>query len=43
MHEDEILKRLGEATERVSRRVLDYERRHQARSTILMASEGAPA
>ncbi|MEV5875332.1 hypothetical protein AB0L75_14065 [Streptomyces sp. NPDC052101] len=43
MDEDEILKRLGEATERVTRRVLDYERRHQARSTVLMASEGVPA
>ncbi|WP_158692836.1 hypothetical protein [Streptomyces roseochromogenus] len=43
MHEDEIRKRLGEASERVTRRVLDYERRHQARSTILMASAGVLA
>ncbi|WP_369387394.1 hypothetical protein AB5J72_07085 [Streptomyces sp. CG1] len=43
MHEDEIRKRLGDASERVARRVLDYERRHQARSTILMACEGVPA
>ncbi|MBP2052022.1 bacterioferritin (cytochrome b1) [Streptomyces griseochromogenes] len=43
MHEDEILKRLGEATERVTRRVLEYERRHQARSTVLMTAEGVPA
>ncbi|MFI1766632.1 hypothetical protein ACH41H_31895 [Streptomyces sp. NPDC020800] len=43
MHEDEVVKRLGEANERVTRRVLDYERRHQARATVLMASEGVPA
>ncbi|MEU9440921.1 hypothetical protein AB0D42_08350 [Streptomyces sp. NPDC048304] len=43
MHEDEIVKRLSEATERVTRRVLDYERRHQARASVLAAAERVPA
>ncbi|MEU6770164.1 hypothetical protein [Streptomyces sp. NPDC046759] len=43
MQEDEILKRLGDATERITRRALDYERRHQARSSILTTAERVPA
>ncbi|WP_151484367.1 hypothetical protein [Streptomyces albicerus] len=43
MTADEILKRLGDAESVHTRRVLDYERRHQARSTILRAAERVPA
>jgi hypothetical protein len=43
MNAGEIRKRLGDAEESVTRRVLDYERRHQARSTILAAAERVPA
>ncbi|MET8806354.1 hypothetical protein [Streptomyces sp. NPDC004546] len=41
MTADEILKRLGDAEPGHCRRVLDYERRHQARTTILRAAERA--
>lgn len=43
MNEDEIIKRLGDAEEGLTRRVLSYERRHQARSNILAAAERVPA
>ncbi|MBV7696875.1 hypothetical protein [Streptomyces sp. TRM70350] len=43
MDEDEIVKRLGDAEESLTRRVLTYERRHQARSSILSAAERIPA
>ncbi|NWF30267.1 hypothetical protein HW130_29100 [Streptomyces sp. PKU-EA00015] len=43
MHEDEIVKRLADAEEGLTRRVLTYERRHQARSSILTAAERIPA
>ncbi|MBX9393635.1 hypothetical protein K4749_08535 [Streptomyces sp. TRM72054] len=43
MHEDEIIKRLGDGEESLTRRVLTYERRHQARSSILSAAERIPA
>ncbi|WP_179382047.1 hypothetical protein, partial [Streptomyces sp. SA15] len=43
MNEDEIMKRLGDAEEGLTRRVLTYERRHQARSSILAAAERVPA
>ncbi|NMI56009.1 hypothetical protein FNV62_07485 [Streptomyces sp. RLB3-17] len=43
MHADEILKRLADAESGLTRRVLDYERRHHARSTILAAAERAHA
>ncbi|RMB85825.1 hypothetical protein [Streptomyces shenzhenensis] len=39
MNEDEILKRLGDAGGSLTRRVLEYERRHQARPTVLTAAE----
>ncbi|MFF3878329.1 hypothetical protein [Streptomyces sp. NPDC001978] len=39
MKSGEIVKRLGDAEESLTRRVLEYERRHQARSTILKAAE----
>ncbi|MFF2515768.1 hypothetical protein [Streptomyces sp. NPDC058086] len=39
MNAGEIRKRLGDAEEGLTRRVLEYERRHQARSTILAAAE----
>ncbi|MGW1803050.1 hypothetical protein ACWCQN_46365 [Streptomyces sp. NPDC001984] len=41
MTAEEILKRLAEAEAHHARRVLDYERRHQARSTIFRAAERA--
>ncbi|MFI6358702.1 hypothetical protein ACIBJF_40265 [Streptomyces sp. NPDC050743] len=41
MTADEILKRLGDAEPGHCRRVLEYERRHQARTTILRAAERA--
>jgi hypothetical protein len=43
MNEDEILKRLGDADSGLTRRVREYEHRHQARSTILTATEQVPA
>lgn len=43
MNEDEIIKRLGDTEAGLTRRVLDYERRHQARSPILAAAEPAHA
>lgn len=43
MNEDEIIKRLGDAEESLTRRVLTYERRHEARSSILSAAERIPA
>ncbi|MFC9916424.1 hypothetical protein [Streptomyces sp. NPDC059862] len=43
MTANEIVKRLGDAEPIHVRRVLDYERRHQARSTILKAAERVPA
>lgn len=43
MNADEIIKRLGDTEAGRTRRVLDYERRHQARSTILTAAEPAHA
>lgn len=43
MNAGDIRKRLADAGEGVTRRVLDYERRHQARSTILAAAERVPA
>ncbi|MBC9728256.1 hypothetical protein [Streptomyces sp. TRM68367] len=43
MNEDEIIKRLGEAEEGLTRRALGYERRHQARSSILSTAERVPA
>lgn len=43
MNEDEITKRLGDAEEGLTRRVLTYERRHQARSSILSAADRVPA
>jgi hypothetical protein len=39
MNAEEIRKRLGGAEESLTKRVLDYERRHQARSTILTTAE----
>ncbi|MFE2972836.1 hypothetical protein ACFXKC_56855 [Streptomyces sp. NPDC059340] len=39
MNAGEIRKRLGDAEESLTRRVLEYERRHQARSTVLVAAE----
>ncbi|MFF4352568.1 hypothetical protein [Streptomyces sp. NPDC001530] len=39
MTAEEIRKRLGDAEEGLIGRVLDYERRHQARSTVLTAAE----
>ncbi|MGW3953181.1 hypothetical protein ACWEKM_20205 [Streptomyces sp. NPDC004752] len=42
MNEDEILKRLGDAGGSLTRRVLEYERHHQARSAILAAAEPVP-
>jgi hypothetical protein len=39
MNAGEIRKRLADAEEGLTRRVLEYERRHQARSTILAAAE----
>ncbi|MQY39647.1 hypothetical protein SRB17_76740 [Streptomyces sp. RB17] len=39
MNAGDIRKRLADAGEGLTRRVLDYERRHQARSTILAAAE----
>ncbi|MFC9916181.1 hypothetical protein [Streptomyces sp. NPDC059862] len=39
MSASDIRKRLGEAEETLTRRVFDYERRHQARSTVLTAAE----
>ncbi|GGJ61542.1 hypothetical protein [Streptomyces brasiliensis] len=39
MNAGDIRKRLADAGESLTRRVLDYERRHQARSTILAAAE----
>ncbi|MGW2701671.1 hypothetical protein [Streptomyces sp. NPDC001340] len=43
MNADEIVKRLGNAEASLTPRVLDYERRHQARSTILAAAERTQA
>ncbi|UUU36182.1 hypothetical protein JIX56_43675 [Streptomyces sp. CA-210063] len=43
MNEDEIIKRLGDAQEGITRRVLTYERRHRTRSSILSAAERIPA
>jgi hypothetical protein len=43
MDQDEILKRLGDADAGLTRRVMDYERRHQARPAILTAAERVPA
>ncbi|WP_409467462.1 hypothetical protein [Streptomyces sp. HC307] len=43
MTADEIVKRLADAEPIHIRRVLDYERRHQSRSTILRAAERVPA
>ncbi|MGC9542510.1 hypothetical protein [Streptomyces sp. UG1] len=43
MTADEIVKRIADAEPSHTRRVLDYERRHQARSTILRAAERVPA
>ncbi|MFF2513886.1 hypothetical protein [Streptomyces sp. NPDC058086] len=39
MNTGEIRKRLGDAEDSLNRRVLEYERRHQARSTVLAAAE----
>jgi len=39
----EIVERLGDAEPGLIRRVLDYERRHQTRSTVLTAAERVPA
>lgn len=39
MNAGEIRQRLGDAEESLTRRVLEYERRHQARSTVLAAAE----
>lgn len=39
MNPDEIVKRLDDAEAGLTRRVLDYERRHQARPAILTAAE----
>ncbi|WP_369386514.1 hypothetical protein AB5J72_02115 [Streptomyces sp. CG1] len=39
MHADEIVKRLADAGESLTRRVRDYERRHHARSTVLTAAD----
>ncbi|MGW3729412.1 hypothetical protein [Streptomyces sp. NPDC000851] len=43
MTANEIVKRLADAEPVHVRRVLDYERRHQARATILRAAERVPA
>ncbi|MBZ9645092.1 hypothetical protein [Streptomyces sp. PSKA30] len=43
MTADEIVKRLADAEPVHTRRVLDYERRHQARATVLRAAERVPA
>lgn len=43
LSEDEIIKRLGDGESGLIRRVLDYERRHQAHSAILAAAEPAHA
>ncbi|MGP4089044.1 hypothetical protein [Streptomyces sp. KR55] len=43
MTANEIVKRLADAEPIHIRRVLDYERRHQARATILRAAERVPA
>jgi hypothetical protein len=43
MAADEILERLADAEAGLTRRVLDYERRHQARPAILRAAEHVPA
>ncbi|WBO66508.1 hypothetical protein [Streptomyces camelliae] len=39
MNAGDVRKRLAEAGESLTQRVLDYERRHQARSTVLAAAE----
>ncbi|WP_367325511.1 hypothetical protein [Streptomyces sp. HUAS ZL42] len=39
MNAEEIRKRLAAAEESLTKRVLDYERRHQARSTVLATAE----
>ncbi|MGW1913414.1 hypothetical protein ACWCQS_22445 [Streptomyces sp. NPDC002076] len=41
MTAEEVVKRLNDAEPRHCRRVLEYERRHQARSTVLKAAEKA--